>query len=102
MANSSANPTDTRWRTLRVRLLLCYLLVSAGLLAIGMSGQLRLLHEVGHTFGGFVWGLDADGQVVLLWPLTGQLTLGGEQFSLVADETIVQVNGQSPTALPVI
>lgn len=102
MANSSAIPTDTRWRTLRLRLLLCYLLVSAGLLAIGLPGQLRLLYEVGHTFGGFIWGLDTDGQVVLLSPLTGQLTLVGEQSSPVTDETIVQVNGQNPTALPAI
>jgi anti-sigma regulatory factor (Ser/Thr protein kinase) len=99
VANSSANPSDTRWNTLKVRLLLCYMLVSAGLLALGMLGQLRLWHEVGRTFGGFIWGFDSGGQVVLILPLAGQPTFAGELSSLLTDETIIQVNGQSPAAL---
>lgn len=99
MANSSAHPTDTRWNTLKVRLLLCYLLVSAGLLALGMLGQLRLWHEVGRTFGGFLWGLDTNGQVLLIVPLAGQPAFAEEPFSLLRDETITRVNNQSPAAL---
>lgn len=102
MANSSANPTDARWKTLKVRLLLCYMLISAGLLALGMLGQLRLLHEVGRTFGGFAWELNTDGQVVLILPLAGQPPFAGESPSLLTDATITQVNGQSPIALPSI
>jgi len=99
VAISSAHPTDTRWNTLKVRLLLCYLLVSAGLLALGLLGQLRLWHEVGRTFGGFIWGLDTDGRVLLVVPLTGQPDFAGEPFSLLRDETIIRVNNQGPAAL---
>lgn len=64
-----------------------------------MLGQIRLLHEVGRTFGGFAWGLDADGRVVLVAPLAGQPAFAGEPSSLVTDGTITQVNGHSATGL---
>lgn len=99
MANSSANPTNTWWKTLKFRLLLFYLLVSVGLLAISLLGQIRLLHEVGYTFGGFVWGLNTDRQVVFVSTLSGPTDFAGVPSSLVRDETITQVNGQDPSTL---
>ena len=102
MANSSANPTGARWKTLKFRLLLFYLLVSVGLLAISMLGQFRLLSEVGHTFGGFVWGLNTDRQVVFVSTLSGQPAFTGAPSSLVTNETITRVNGQDPAALTAI
>lgn len=102
MVNSSANPANTWWKTLKFRLLLFYLLVSVGLLAISMLGQIRLLREVGHTFGGFVWGLNTDGQVVLVSTLSGQPAFAGVPSSLVTNETVTRVNGQDPAALTTI
>ena len=99
MANSSANPINTWWKTLKFRLLLFYLLVSVGLLAISLLGQIRLLHEVGHTFGGFVWGLNTDRQVVFVSTLSGSSDFAGVPSSLVRDETITRVNGQDPSTL---
>ena len=58
----SSKTQIARWSHLKFRLLLLYLLISLVLLALGLPGQLRLINEVGHTFGGFIWGLDADGQ----------------------------------------
>jgi signal transduction histidine kinase len=99
VANSSANPINTWWKTLKFRLLLFYLLVSVGLLAISLLGQIRLLHEVGHTFGGFVWGLNTDRQVVFVSTLSGSSDFAGVPSSLVRDETITRVNGQDPSTL---
>jgi anti-sigma regulatory factor (Ser/Thr protein kinase) len=99
VANSSANLTNTWWKTLKFRLLLFYLLVSVGLLAISLLGQVRLLHEVGHTFGGFVWGLNTDGQVVFVSTPSGPSDFAGVPSSLVRDETITRVNGQDPSTL---
>lgn len=99
MANS---PVDTQyiwWKRLKFRLLLLYLLVSVVLLVISMFGQIRLLSEVGHTFGGFIWGLDTDRRVVVAFTLSNQPTFAGSPSSLTTNETITSVNGQSPTAL---
>ena len=52
--------TNSWWKKLKLRLLPGYLLVSAILLTMSVLGQMRLLNEVGHTFGGFIWALDAE------------------------------------------
>ncbi|HEX7733816.1 MAG TPA: hypothetical protein VF458_03110 [Ktedonobacteraceae bacterium] len=72
------------------------------MLAISFTGQMRLLHEVGATFGGFIWGIDSDGQVIVVSTLPGQPAFAGEPSSLGSSQTIVRVNGQSPLALPEI
>jgi anti-sigma regulatory factor (Ser/Thr protein kinase) len=94
------NTSRKWWKTLKHRLLAIYLLISVALLTIGILGQLRLLNEVGHTFGGFVWGIDADRQVVVVSAIVGQPAFAGEPSSLSANETITRVNGQSPFNLP--
>lgn len=89
-------------KRLKLRLLVFYLLASLVLLAIGLLGQLRLLNEVGHTFGGFLWGFNTDGQVVIVSSLSGQPSFSGEPSSLVTNETIERVNGRDPLAMPSI
>lgn len=102
MSISSLSKTKIGWRSLKLRLFILYLLVSLVLLAISLLGQFRLLHEVGHTFGGFIWGLDTDGQVVVASTLSGQPAFAGEPSSLGTSETIARVNGQDPLAMPTI
>ncbi len=98
----STNITNTRWPLFKRRLLIIYLLLSTALLALGMSGQVRLLNEVGHTFGGFVWGLDTDRQVVIVSTISGLPPFAGVPSSLGTNETITRVNGQNPLNLPAI
>lgn len=90
------------WKSLKLRLSLLYVLVSLGLLIISVPGQIRLLQEVGHTFGGFIWGIDADGQVVVVTTLAGQPAFAGMPSSLETSEVIVRVNGQQPLVMPAI
>jgi hypothetical protein len=100
--SSTRATTEVWWKRLKLRLIMLYLLVSLLLLAISLSGQLRLLNEIGHTFGGFIWGLDADGQVVVASTLSGQPAFAGAPSSLATSETIVRVNGQNPSAMSAI
>ncbi|HEY3993968.1 MAG TPA: hypothetical protein VGM01_13965 [Ktedonobacteraceae bacterium] len=94
--------TQIGWKHLKFRLLILYLLASLVLLTISLLGQLRLLNEVGHTFGGFIWGLDSEGRVVVVSTLSGQPAFAGEPSSLGTSETIVRVDGQAPSAMPTI
>ncbi len=59
---------DTWWQRLRSRLTILYLLTALVLLTLSVIGHIRLLNEVGTTFGGFTWtiDLDSDGQVVVV------------------------------------
>ena len=67
MSISSISTTnDTWWRRLRPRFIILYLLVALALVIISAIGQLRLLREIGNTFGGFFWAIDTDGQVVVV------------------------------------
>ena len=99
MSISSVNRTTIWWKTLKKRLLLCYLLISLAFLAISVLGQIRLLHEVGRTFGGFVWGLNTANEVVVVAALANQPAFAGGPSSLLTNETITSVNGQDPAAL---
>lgn len=87
---------------MKFRLLLFYLLVSVALLVIGTLGQMRLLHEIGDTFGGFTWGFDTDRRVVVVSTLSGQPAFAGGPSSLLTNETITRVNGQDAAALTTI
>jgi len=96
---SSVYETATWWKNLKFRLIILYLLGSLIVLALGVLGQIRLLNEVGHTFGGFFWGLNTDSQVVVVSIPSGQTTFTGSPSSLSTNETITRVNGQSPSTL---
>ncbi|HLI07109.1 MAG TPA: hypothetical protein VKV40_11130 [Ktedonobacteraceae bacterium] len=56
----------TWWRRTQLRLALVYGIIALILIAIGVTGQIRLLNEVGKTFGGFFWAIDTDGRVVVV------------------------------------
>ena len=61
-----ANTTELWWKRLRPRLTLVYSGIALVLLTLSIVGHIRLLGEVGNVFGGFFWGVDTDGQVVLV------------------------------------
>lgn len=84
---------------MKFRLLALYVLVSALLLALGLLGQARLLQEVGRPFGGFIWGIDAEGQVVVAFTLPDQPPFAGKPSSWTINEIITSVDGQPPSAL---
>lgn len=99
--------THIWWKKLKFRLLIFYLLVSVALLAISISGQIRLLNEVGHTFGGFIWGIDADRQTVFVFTATSSLPSDSVTSCKPISSnlpsplsTIISVNGQNPSTLP--
>jgi hypothetical protein len=84
---------------LKFRLLALYVLVSALLLALGLLGQARLLQEIGRPFGGFIWGIDAEGRIVVAFTLPDQPPFAGKPSSWTINETITRVDGQPPSAL---
>lgn len=43
-----------------------YVIIAIILLAISVTGQLRLLNDIGKTFGGFFWALDTDDQIIVI------------------------------------
>jgi anti-sigma regulatory factor (Ser/Thr protein kinase) len=98
----SRRTTQRGWKTLKHRSLIIYLLISATLLTIGMLGQFRLLNEVKHTFGGFIWELDTDRQVIIVSTIFGQPSFAGQRFSFSTSDILTRVNGQSPLEMPKI
>ncbi len=86
--------TNTWWQRLRPRLTLIYFLVASILLGMSITGQARLLNEVGNTFGGFFWAIDnTDGQVVIVStpPQLPPLPISAD--SLTSNNRILSVNG---------
>lgn len=72
-----------------------YLVVAVILLSISVIGHIRLLGEVGHTFGGFVWAVDTDGQVVVVSTPYQLPTSDATANSLTNNTHIVTTNGQA-------
>ena len=54
------------WRHIKPRFALLYILVAVALVAISILGHARLISQINHTFGGFFWAIDTDGQVVVV------------------------------------
>lgn len=94
-----AHKTNNRWDTLKIRLLLFYLLASLLLLILSLVGQLRLLNEVGHTFGGFLWEPGAEKQVVVIATFTDQSAFAGEPLLPGSGAIIASVNGQPSSVM---
>lgn len=90
------------WKKLKFRLLMLYLLISLALLVVSLPGQVRLAREVGRTFGGFVWVLNANGQAAVLATLSGPFPFPGGPSLLSDGATIARVNGQDPATLPAL
>ena len=82
---------DPWWQRLRPRLTITYLLVALALLIISVIGHVRLLGEIGKTFGGFFWAIDTDDQVVIAstLPQTGQF--GASASSLTNTDHFIGV-----------
>ncbi|HET8911481.1 MAG TPA: hypothetical protein VFN23_08475, partial [Ktedonobacteraceae bacterium] len=95
-----SNPSNSWWQQLRHRLTLAYLIIIAILLSISIAGQVRLLADVGHTFGGFYWAVDTDGQVVVVTTPVQLPPFAASPGSLTSADHIIMVNGASgPQAL---
>ncbi|MDQ6662341.1 MAG: hypothetical protein M3Z24_15430 [Chloroflexota bacterium] len=97
MTISTTSTTEKWWQRLRPRLIAGYLIIALALLVISGSGQLRLLGEIGHTFGGFFWAIDTDGQIVVVATPPQVPPFAASASSLTNSEHIVQVNGKSGT-----
>src|ERR1700686_58993 len=91
-----ATTTDMWWQKLRPRLILLYGVVALTLLILSVSGHMRLLGDVGKTFGGFFWAIDTDGQVVVVSTLPQSDSFGASTSSLTNAETIVGVKVSNP------
>jgi len=87
--------TSIWWRQLRPRLTLIYILVALILLGLSAAGQIRLLNEVGKTFGGFFWAIDnTDGQIVVVSTPPQLPAIPISASSLTSNNYIIAVDGQ--------
>ncbi|HEX6109640.1 MAG TPA: hypothetical protein VFZ02_09535, partial [Ktedonobacteraceae bacterium] len=93
MFNSSERTTDTAWQRLRLRLTLVYLVIALILLYLSGVGNVRLLSQVGQTFGGFFWAIDTDRQVVVVSTPPQLPPFAVSPGSLTNLDHIVGVNG---------
>ena len=92
MSISSISTTkETWWRPLRPRLIILYLLVALALLGLSVPGHVRLLGEIGKTFGGFFWAIDTNEQVVIVSALPQSASIGTSASSLTNVDHIVGV-----------
>ncbi len=67
MSILSKQTSEQWWKQLRPRLTISYIVLALLLLTMSISGHMRLLAEVGKTFGGFFWAIDnTDGQIVIV------------------------------------
>ena len=96
---TSERTTDTAWRQLRLRLTLTYLVVALILLFLSGIGHVRLLNQVGRTFGGFFWAIDTDRQVVVVSTPPQLPPFAVPPSSLTSLDHIVGVNSQPVSAL---
>ncbi|MFL5666423.1 MAG: hypothetical protein ACJ8BW_34510, partial [Ktedonobacteraceae bacterium] len=79
------------WQRLRTRLIILYFIVAIILLAISVTGQIRLINEIGKTFGGFFWALDTDEQVVIVSTLPQTSSFGAFTSSLTNSDHIIGI-----------
>lgn len=93
MSTSTRYAKEQWWRQHRLKFRLAYLLIGVLLLAIGGIGHIRLLNEVGKTFGGFYWAIDTDGQVVIVSTLPDLTNFDAHADTLISSTHITAVNG---------
>ncbi len=99
MFNSSERTTDTAWRRLRLRLTIVYLVIALILLYLSGVGNVRLLSQVGQTFGGFFWAIDTDRQVVVVSTPLELPSFAVSPASITSLNPIVGVNGKPASKL---
>ncbi len=83
--------TDSWWQGLRPRLTIIYALLALFLLIISVTGNVRLLGEVGQTFGGFFWAIDTNGHVVIISSSDQSLTTDASASTLTSNDYIAGV-----------
>src|SRR5438270_1813673 len=79
------------WRHIQPRLALLYSLVALVLIAISVTGHVRLMSQIGDTFGGFFWAIDTDGQVVVVSTPPQLPSFGISAGSVTSVDHIVRV-----------
>ncbi len=89
--SSTATTHDTWWQRLRLRFIILYLAVALTLLIISVIGHVRLLSEVGKTFGGFFWAIDTDKQVVIVSTLPQSASFAASASSLTNADRITGI-----------
>ncbi len=97
--SSNARTIPPGWKRLRFRLTLLYLIVALALLLLSGIGHARLLSQVGQTFGGFFWGIDTDGQVVIVSTPPELPPFAVAPGSLTSVSTLTGVNGKNISTL---
>jgi anti-sigma regulatory factor (Ser/Thr protein kinase) len=71
-----------------------YLVIALILLCLSGVGNVRLLNQVGQTFGGFFWAIDTDRQVVVVSTPPQLPPFAVSPGSLTSLDHIVEVNGR--------
>jgi len=97
--NSTERTTDTAWRHRRLRLTILYLVIALILLCLSGVGNIRLLNQVGLTFGGFFWAIDTDRQVVVVSTPPQLPPFAVSPGSLTSLDHIVEVKGRPASEL---
>jgi hypothetical protein len=92
VSTSARHTNDTWWQQERFRLVILYSIVALILLGISIVGHIRLLNEVGHTFGGFFWANDTDGRLVIVSTPAQLSPLGAPAHSPTSSTYIVKAN----------
>lgn len=95
---SPRSTTEAWWKHLRLRFMIGYIVVALVLLNISVIGHIRLLSEVGNTFGGFIWAVDTDGQVVVVSTPAQLPSSDATANSLTNNTHIVSANNQQGAA----
>jgi len=76
-----------------------YLVIALILLCLSAVGNVRLLNQVGQTFGGFFWAIDTDRQVVVVSTPPQLPPFAVSPGSLTSLDHIVEVNGRPASEL---
>ncbi len=89
--STNKRTTSMWWRHTQLRLALVYGIIALALVAISITGQMRLLNEVGKTFGGFFWAIDTDGRIVVVSTVPQQPAFSISAGSVTSVDHIVSV-----------
>ncbi len=98
MSTSSLSITEAWWQRLRPRFIVIYIVIAAALLLISATGHIRLLNEVGKTFGGFIWAVDTDGGIVVVSTPSQLPPTKATANSLTSNTHILTANNQAGPA----
>jgi len=95
VSTSSLSITEAWWQRLRPRFIVIYIVIGVALLLISATGHIRLLNEVGKTFGGFIWAVDTDGGIVVVSTPSQLPPTKATANSLTSNTHILTANNQS-------